>query len=203
MPPLLSQVAVLAAVLALASCGSADSVDAPQTGSSTGSPAKLSEADNAQIQSGIEGGSVPDRGSQRRPVPLKPTALKFNCQGHGVVVFEATLLPTFAGGGLVYFRDEQQWAATGNHTLTGAELCRGDQQADGISAAEIDKRRQQLTTGIDLVDRPATVLEDVVFSGTRTGTSGSSRLDFVGYDPKIGIMGSASYVPSLDKWVRF
>jgi hypothetical protein len=202
----LKHVAALILGLTLTSCGSASSSNGAQDGQSAqetgaaGASGKLDDAAIAEIRTGIENGSIADRGSQGNSKSSKPTAMKYHCQGNGVVAFEADVPPAFAGGGVVYFRDKRQWAATGNHVLTGVELCNGDRAVEGISTEQIDKLKQQLSAGVDLNGSPATVLEDVVFSGTWTNSSGTLRLVFIGYSPSLGMMQTARYVPSQERW---
>jgi len=125
--------------------------------------------------------------------------MKLFCQGQGVLAFAADVLPAFAGGGVVYFREKRQWAATGNHTMTGAELCHADKTVDGFSLAQIEELKQQIRSGVDVDGRKA-VLEDIVFDGTWTNGTGVERLFFVGCSAGLGMMQSSRYVPSQSRW---
>jgi hypothetical protein len=196
--------AALALVLVLTACGSSGSGsdqqgDTSAQGADGAGSGKLDAAAIAEIQTGIENGTITDRGAATTSRPGRPTTMKLHCQGNGVVAFEADVLPVFAAGGVVYFRDKKQWAATGNHVLTGVELCRGDKTADGVPAGQVEELKQQVRSGVD-VDGDMTVLEDVVFSGTWTNPSGTERLIFVGYSPKLGMMDTVRYVPSQSRW---
>jgi len=194
----------LVLIVILTGCGSSDSGSGRQSGTSAqgadgAGSGKLDAAAIAEIQTGIENGTIPDRGASTTSRQGKPTEMKVHCQGNGVVAFEADVLPAFASGGVVYFADKKQWAATGNHVLTGVELCRGDMTADGVPASQVEDLKQQVRSGVD-VDGDTSVLEDVVFSGSWTNPSGVERLIFVGYSPKLGMMKTVRYVPSQSKW---
>jgi hypothetical protein len=196
--------AAMALVLILTACGSSNSGsgqqgDTPAQGVDGAGSGKLDAAAIAEIQTGIESGTIPDRGASTTSRQGKPTKMKLHCQGNGVVAFEADVLPTFAAGGVIYFRDRKQWAATGNHVLTGVELCRGDKTVDGVPASQVEELKQQIQSGVN-VNGDTSVLEDIVFSGTWTNPSGVERLVFVGYSPRLGMMQTVRYVPSQSRW---